>query len=151
MKYLLILLTLFTLASCQESIDDTQNTTGNSDTSATSTSSNSSHDLSKNGVFHASGLDDPDTNCTSCHGASLGGTSSAPSCTSCHGEVWTGNGGIPSTHTKNKDGYWHHTSYKSPVGTCDSCHGADLRGGTAQSCYNCHGAEWLDEDDDSED
>ncbi len=47
------------------------------------------HTVMKDGVPHASGLNDPLQNCTSCHGANLGGGSQGqPACTSCHGEKW---------------------------------------------------------------
>jgi predicted CXXCH cytochrome family protein len=37
---------------------------------------------------HMSGLEDPYTNCTECHGADLEGAGTAPSCFSCHGGTW---------------------------------------------------------------
>lgn len=47
------------------------------------------HTVIKDGVPHASGLEDPVTNCSGCHGADLrGGDSGEPSCFSCHGQRW---------------------------------------------------------------
>lgn len=49
----------------------------------------SSHTISREGVLHAPGLQTPETNCTTCHGADLrGGTDGQPSCFTCHGAVW---------------------------------------------------------------
>lgn len=47
----------------------------------------SDHTVSMDGVKHKEGLQDPMTNCTACHGASLQG-GEGPSCTSCHGDLW---------------------------------------------------------------
>lgn len=47
------------------------------------------HTVSKDGVLHMSGLNDPLANCTGCHGADLrGGDEGQPSCYRCHGEKW---------------------------------------------------------------
>ncbi len=48
----------------------------------------------------------------------------------------------PASHTKSKSGYMHHPSLENPVGACESCHGDDLKGGSAPSCYTCHGKKW---------
>ncbi|MDX2471471.1 MAG: hypothetical protein QNL04_12935 [SAR324 cluster bacterium] len=48
----------------------------------------------------------------------------------------------PASHTVSKSGYMHHPNLNSPVGTCDSCHGSDLTGDSAPSCYTCHGQKW---------
>jgi len=47
-----------------------------------------SHTVVENGVRHAPGLQQPQQNCTSCHGADLHGGAEAPSCYSCHGARW---------------------------------------------------------------
>jgi hypothetical protein len=48
-----------------------------------------SHTVSKDGVRHLPGLDDPETNCVVCHGADLrGGDNGEPSCFTCHGQEW---------------------------------------------------------------
>ena len=47
----------------------------------------SSHTVNNDGVMHKEGLQDPETNCTSCHGADLKG-GDGPSCYKCHGEKW---------------------------------------------------------------
>jgi hypothetical protein len=47
------------------------------------------HTVSQDGVLHMSGLNDPLTNCTGCHGADLrGGSEGEPSCFRCHGVKW---------------------------------------------------------------
>ena len=47
------------------------------------------HTVVKDGVAHASGLNNPLANCTTCHGADLrGGNGGQPSCFSCHGQKW---------------------------------------------------------------
>lgn len=46
-------------------------------------------------------------------------------------------------HTVNIKGVLHKSGYSSATINCISCHGADLKGGTAGvSCYNCHGKKW---------
>lgn len=48
-----------------------------------------SHTVNEDGVRHLPGLQDPETNCTACHGADLrGGDDGEPSCFSCHGQQW---------------------------------------------------------------
>lgn len=47
------------------------------------------HTVSKDGVRHLPGLNDPTTNCVACHGADLrGGNNGEPSCFTCHGQEW---------------------------------------------------------------
>jgi len=46
------------------------------------------HTEIEDGVRHAPGLNSPETNCTSCHGATLEGSGSRPSCYKCHGAKW---------------------------------------------------------------
>lgn len=47
------------------------------------------HTVVEDGVAHAPGLEDPEANCTACHGADLrGGAGGQPSCYTCHGAVW---------------------------------------------------------------
>jgi len=49
----------------------------------------------------------------------------------------------PSDHIINNDGVLHKSGLSNPELNCTACHGADLRGGSAQvSCYECHGAKW---------
>lgn len=59
-----------------------------SPTEPTTSVSPSSHTVNKNGVMHKSGLTDPLTNCTECHGSDLKGGSVGVSCYSCHGKKW---------------------------------------------------------------
>jgi mono/diheme cytochrome c family protein len=52
-------------------------------------------------------------------------------------------GDRPADHTVNKAGAYHKTGLNDPLANCVSCHGADLRGGTAGvSCFKCHGQKW---------
>ena len=46
------------------------------------------HTISQEGVMHKPGLNDPLSNCITCHGADLGGGTSQVSCFECHGEEW---------------------------------------------------------------
>ena len=46
------------------------------------------HTISKDGFLHKSGLDQPLTNCVSCHGSDLEGGTTGVSCYECHGKEW---------------------------------------------------------------
>jgi len=46
------------------------------------------HTISKEGKMHKPGLNDPGTNCGTCHGSDLRGSDTAPSCFECHGKEW---------------------------------------------------------------
>lgn len=46
------------------------------------------HTVSKDGAMHKPGLQDPLTNCSSCHGQDLTGGSVGVSCYECHGKKW---------------------------------------------------------------
>jgi hypothetical protein len=48
----------------------------------------SGHTVNKGGVYHMTGLNDPETNCVQCHGSDLRGGTSGVSCYQCHGQVW---------------------------------------------------------------
>jgi len=51
--------------------------------------------------------------------------------------------GAPENHTIDKSGAYHKPGLYDPMINCVSCHGDDLRGGTAdQSCFSCHGKNW---------
>jgi hypothetical protein len=53
------------------------------------TSPPANHTVSIGGALHDPGLNDPEVNCTACHGATLqGGPDGQPSCFSCHGRQW---------------------------------------------------------------
>jgi cytochrome c553 len=60
------------------------------------------------------------------------------------GSDGTGPTDAPDGHTVVLDGAAHAPGYRSPVGTCTTCHGADLRGGPdgEPSCFRCHGRQW---------
>ena len=48
-----------------------------------------------------------------------------------------------SFHTDREDDAMHAPGKKKPfTNGCTDCHGADLRGGVARSCFSCHGREW---------
>ena len=62
---------------------------------------------------------------------------------SCEKEDITSNYNPPSDHTVSKDGIMHKSGLNQPIDNCISCHGADLKGGTAGvSCFECHGQKW---------
>lgn len=46
------------------------------------------HTVSKEGVMHKSGLEDPMTNCAVCHGSDLQGGTVGVSCYECHKKKW---------------------------------------------------------------
>ena len=46
------------------------------------------HTISQDGFMHKSGLNQPLTNCVSCHGSDLEGGNTGVSCYECHGEKW---------------------------------------------------------------
>lgn len=49
----------------------------------------------------------------------------------------------PDGHTVNKNGVYHRAGLENPLANCVSCHGTDLRGGSAGvSCFKCHGQKW---------
>ncbi len=51
--------------------------------------------------------------------------------------------GAPANHTLDKSGAYHKPGLYEPQSNCVSCHGDDLRGGTAgQSCFSCHDRKW---------
>ncbi|MDT8446554.1 MAG: hypothetical protein RRB13_06605 [bacterium] len=99
------------------------------------------HTVNQGGYMHSSlGMYQPTTNCADCHGSDLKGGVTAPSCYTCHGARWLFSS---YAHDVSKGGKKHGAALNSPVGTCDACHGSDLKGSTdAPSCYSCHGARW---------
>ena len=72
-----ILFLLFILIIACEKTDDSPKYTPPAD-----------HTISKDGFLHKSGLDQPLTNCVSCHGSDLKGGTSGVSCYECHGKEW---------------------------------------------------------------
>jgi cysteine-rich repeat protein len=59
----------------------------------------------------------------------------------------------PDFHTNSEHGCLHAPGNEDPFANgCTACHGADLKGGIAPSCFTCHGAKWeSDGRDDSDD
>ncbi len=53
-------------------------------------------------------------------------------------------GDAPQGHTVVRGGVAHAPGLTTPVQSCATCHGADLRGGSAgqPSCYSCHAKKW---------
>ena len=104
------------------------------------------------GFLHAPGASQPVTNfCHLCHGDNLrGGT--GPSCYLCHGAVWPSLGEEeefypPNTHTDalGAGGFMHAPGRTAPISNgCTTCHGVDLTGLIAPSCYLCHGTLWTE-------
>jgi len=104
------------------------------------------HVLSFNGVSHQTGFDAPGI-CGDCHGGrsllGAGDRYPRPSCFQCHGDVWT----ALEIHNISEHGIYHAPGWKQPYLNCTSCHGNTLQGqGNAPSCFECHGAEWNDND-----
>ncbi len=54
------------------------------------------------------------------------------------GQAADGGNGTLSGHTLILGGIAHLAGDTDPLKNCVTCHGADLNGGTAQGCYNCH-------------
>lgn len=48
----------------------------------------SDHTISEDGFMHKRGLEQPLTNCVSCHGSDLKGGTTGVSCYECHGKKW---------------------------------------------------------------
>jgi hypothetical protein len=62
---------------------------------------------------------------------------------SCDSSTGPNNSSAPSDHTVSKSGTMHKSGLTNPTTNCVSCHGSDLKGGSAGvSCYSCHGQKW---------
>jgi len=104
------------------------------------------HDVFYDGVGHPIASSRAEHYCKECHGEQLsGGKDLIPSCYQCHGKNWSDTdpdqGAAPADHTVLNGSFLHHPSLKSPAGTCDGCHGSDLKGDSVAkrpSCYLCH-------------
>ena len=59
-----------------------------SETSPGDNNTPTSHNVNEGGVLHMPGLNNPEPNCTQCHGSDLRGAETVPSCYSCHGKKW---------------------------------------------------------------
>lgn len=63
--------------------------------------------------------------------------------TKCDSTTEPSNSNAPADHTVNKNGVMHKSGLTNPSSNCVSCHGSDLKGGSAGvSCYSCHGQKW---------
>ncbi|MCF7823491.1 MAG: hypothetical protein K9N35_04900 [Candidatus Marinimicrobia bacterium] len=52
-------------------------------------------------------------------------------------------GNAPADHTGINGGVAHKPGFNDPMKNCVSCHGSDLRGGSAGvSCFACHAKKW---------
>jgi hypothetical protein len=61
-------------------------------------------------------------------------------CNNTGGNVPTG---PPASHTDREDGFMHKPGKSRPfTNGCTACHGNDLTGSIARSCFTCHGKEW---------
>lgn len=49
---------------------------------------------------------------------------------------------IPADHDLDIGGRMHAPGMREPERNCASCHGSDLDGGSASSCFDCHGKVW---------
>ena len=74
-KVSMILLVLALLIGCEKTNDPKYNPPAD-------------HTISKGGFMHKNGLDQPLTNCVSCHGSDLKGGATGVSCFECHGTQW---------------------------------------------------------------
>ena len=76
------------------------------------------------------------TGCTVCHGNQLEGSPRVPSCNECH----DGPGGHPYGWVSPDNEPFHGDAVPAEgLAYCQSCHGADYRGGwSAVSCFTCH-------------
>ncbi len=73
--YLVTLVVLYGLLACENPSESDNNPP-------------SDHSLNIGGIMHKEGLNNPQENCVSCHGADLKGGSSGISCFDCHGTKW---------------------------------------------------------------
>lgn len=78
-KYALVLLGLLLISAFNFACSD--NVSSNYDPPA-------DHTIKKDGIMHKSGLDEPATNCSGCHGEDLRGGTTGVSCYECHGKEW---------------------------------------------------------------
>ena len=76
MKILILLLFVVLMSSCEKTNDIPKY------------SPPADHTISKDGSMHKSGLNQPLTNCVSCHGTDLKGGTVGVSCYECHSKQW---------------------------------------------------------------
>ena len=108
------------------------------------------HEQIYDGVAHGLMANRGERYCQLCHGVKLiGGTNLEPSCYQCHGKLWIDDDPefsiAPTDHTVLSGKWNHHPNLLNPVGTCDQCHGTDLKGNVTDqrsSCYLCHDQKW---------
>ena len=99
--------------------------------------------------FHG---EDDIARCVTCHGDDYLGGTSGVSCYQCHdgpNAFSCPDYSPPSTHTVLQDEddceAHHMPGFEDPMDNgCTTCHGVDLTGGFAPSCFTCHGNRWDD-------
>jgi hypothetical protein len=72
---LMMILVISLITGCEKAGDSQNN-------------SPSDHTVNKEGIMHKSGLTQPLTNCTGCHGSDLKGGTAGVSCFQCHNQKW---------------------------------------------------------------
>ena len=75
-KVLILFLMLFLIIACEKTNDQPKYNPPDD------------HTISKDGFMHKSGIDQPLSNCVSCHGSDLEGGTAGVSCYECHGKKW---------------------------------------------------------------
>jgi DnaJ-class molecular chaperone len=99
--------------------------------------------------FHG---EDDIARCVTCHGDDYFGGTSGVSCYQCHdgpNAFSCPDYSPPSTHNVLQDEddceAYHMPGFEYPTDNgCTICHGVDLTGGFAPSCFTCHGNRWDD-------
>ena len=100
----------------------------------------------------ASGLDSSGTaSCQTCHGEKYDGGSSGVACANCHPTFPH----PPTWLDKNSELYHGAIVISSGTDSCETCHGADLKGGiSGVACSKCHATyphppDWMDKNSDN--
>jgi len=99
------------------------------------------HQLSLGDIRHLSFSGEASQTCSSCHGSDLKGDGVLaeflrPSCYSCHTNLWDFE--VNHKELLGAENIRHKPGFDQALTACTDCHGANLQGGTAGSCYSCH-------------